>query len=396
MTERKKQEFWVVVRCCVLIGASLGLISNCIGIFYTPLAEALGTGRGQVAVIATIISLSSAFSGPVVAKLIRRYPMNMVMTAGVVMTVFGLFLFSYVPRLEYFYALAVLIGMGEVCIKALTVSMVLQSWFGSRSASKLGIAMAMSGVVAAVMSPILSRVISAGGYGTGFRLLALLVAVCAIPCTVTMRMDDSAKDRPAVKSAGEKGAAQGPYISPFMMFLLLVLPVLLVTGSGMNTHFSSYAVTLGYSLGFGATLVSFQSIFNSVWKLVSGFISDRIGIIRASLLYIAITFGACIMLMTLIHSQAAIIIAVCLFSAIFSVTTVSLPTIIQYVARERFPEVFAVVNMIQTISYASFTSIFGTMSDRAGSYIPGLIISTAGMILCAAVCIVIGKKEGLK
>ncbi len=394
MEDLKRKQFWIVVKCCALIGSSIGLISNCIGIFYTPISQVLGTGRGSVAVISTIISLSTGFSGPIVAKIIKKVPINRVMTAGVIGVVSCFTLFSFAPKLPYFYVLAVFLGMSSICYKNLTVSIVLRSWFGNRSASKLGLAMAMSGVVAAVMNPVLSSVISAYGYGTAFRLLALLVALIGIPCATTVRLREDAG--PSKASAEKKEAGERTYLSPALLALIFVFPLFCAGGTGMNTHFSSYAVTLGYSLSFGATVVSFQSIFNSVWKLVYGFLADRTGAVKANLIYIGFSILACVLLITLTAIPAGIILAVSIYPAIFSVTTVGMPTMIQSIAKERYAEIYATANMVQTLAYAGITSVYGVMSDRAGGYIPCLIMAIAMISCCAAVCFMIGKKGNIR
>jgi len=387
MTELSKKQMSILIKCCILVGCSIGLISNCIGIFYTPIAESLGTGRGQVAVISTIISLSSAFAGQGVARLIKKKPINIVMCIGVIMTSVGILLLSYVRKLPYFYILAAVIGIGDICFKNLTVSIVLRSWFGGRSASKLGIAMAFTGIAAAVMNPILGRIISSAGYQTAFRLLAVMIAALSLPAAYTTHLNENEEDAPVKGKDGQtvrKGRTQIPV---FVMAMLCMMPLCIAGATGMNTHFSSYAVTLGYSLSFGATVVSFQSIFNSVWKIVYGILADRVGAVKSCLIYLGITIAACLMLMTLTKIPAGIIAAVCLYPAAFSVSTVGMPTIVQNVAKERYGEVFATVNMLQTIGYATFTSLYGVISDRAGAYLPCLMIVIVCAVLCGFTCI---------
>ena len=164
----------------------------------------------------------------------------------------------------------------------------------------------------------------------------------------------------------------------------------------MNTHFSSYAVTLGYTLGFGATVVSFQSIFNSVWKLVYGVLADRIGAVKSCVIYLILTIVSCILLIVLTKLPAGIIVGVSIFPMAFSVSTVGMPTIIQEVSKERFAEVFATANMVQSIGYALFTSIYGMISDAAGVYLPCLILVIVCATICGVTCLTIAKKGKIK
>ncbi len=397
------KQFWILVKCCICIGCSVGLISNCIGIFYTPMSQALGTGRGQIAVISTIISMSAGFFGQVAARLVKKYRMNIVMSLGVLLTVAGFFVLSLSEKLPVLYAMAVFIGIGDICFKNLTVAIVLRSWFGNRSASKLGIAMAFSGVTAAVMNPVLSRVIEAFGYSTGFRVLALTLAVLALPAAYTIRMNDEEEGQAKLSAGGgEKSDAPAAGVQKTvipmatLVLLSIVFPVAIAGTTGMNSHFSSYAVTLGYSLSFGATVVSFQSIFNSVWKLVYGMLADRIGVVRSCMIYMGLVLVSCVMLLTLTSVPAGIILGVCLFPCAFSVSTVGIPTLVQTIAKERYAEVYATVNMFHIIFYSIYTSVYGTVSDHAGSYFPCIILVLVNLGISAAVCVYIGRKNNVK
>ena len=390
-----KKQLGVLIRCCICVGCSIGLISNCIGIFYTPMAESLVTGRGQISVIATIIAVSSALSGQVVARLIKKYPIHIVMTIGVLLTVAGLVLLSFVRVLPVLYVIAAVIGIGAICFKNLTVSIVLRSWFGNKSASKLGIAMAMTGVVAAVMNPALSGIITAHGYETAFRILALIIAVLGIPAALTIRLGDADAPKKTAAADGDKPVrTQIPVL--LMVMMTVILPISIAGATGMNTHFSSYAVTLGYELSFGATVVSFQSIFNSVWKLVYGILAEKIGAVKSCLLYLAVTVLACVLLIVFTGLPAVIIVAVSLFPMAFSVSTVGMPTIIQEVSKERFAEVFATANMIQSIGYALFTSLYGIISDAAGGYLPCLLLVIGCAAVCTFSCLTIAKKGQIR
>ncbi len=393
MKGMSRAELSVLIKCCICIGCSIGFVSNCIGLFYTPMSEALGTGRGKIAVISTIISLSAAAFGRIVARLIKKFPINYVMTTGALMTVCGLFVLSFAREIPLLYAMAMVIGVGVICFKNLTVSIVLYSWFGEKSASKLGLAMAFSGVTAAFMNPILGKIITASDYGTAMRVLALVIGVFSFPAAFTIRLKEGGAEKSSANAA-KSGSDEKTYIPTVLLILMAVcLPISVSGATGMNTHFSSYVVTLGYSLGFGATVVSFQSIFNSVWKLVYGFLADRIGPIRSCLVYVGLSITSCVLLITLTRLPAGIIMGVSLYPVAFSISTVGMPTIIMKVAKERYAEVYATANMVQAISYATMTSVYGVISDKAGNYIPCIMMVFCFALLCGTTCLIIRKKE---
>ena len=51
----------VLIALCGMLASSVGLVQNVAGIFFDPLAESLGVGRGPVALTLTIYVLLSAF-----------------------------------------------------------------------------------------------------------------------------------------------------------------------------------------------------------------------------------------------------------------------------------------------------------------------------------------------
>ena len=391
MDDFKKKQLSVLIKCCICIGCSIGLVSNCIGLFYTPIAQALGTGRGQVAAISTIISLSSAFFAQVVASLIKKIPIGVVMGSGAILAALGFLALSFAGSLPIFYVIAVFLGIGDICFKNLTVSMALRSWYGEKSASKLGIAMAVTGVVAAVMNPVLSRVIGAYGYPMAFRLLALLIGLRAAPTGFSIRLNEAEEKASAAKKAA--AGAGSTALPRLTLIIITLLPLAIAGATGMNTHFSSYAVSLGYSLSFGATLVSFQSIFNSLWKLLFGFLAEKLGAAKTSAAYFAVNIAACLLLSMFTGSKPAIILGTCLYATVFSLATVGLPVLIQEVAKDRFAEIYANCTMIQTICYALYTTVFGTISDKAGNYVPCLLLVIAFSTLGIVMFTIAGRKK---
>ncbi len=394
-TKMNRDQLWTLIRCCTCTGCSLGIVTNCVGIFYTPLSESLGTGRGQIAIMATIFSIASAFAGQLVARLLKRVHIRIIMTSGVVVSAIGTFLLSVARSLTALYAISVFIGTSLVFYSTMTVSVVLNSWFGEKSPAKLGITMAMSGLVAAVMNPFLTAVMTRSGYAAAYRIEAVLILVMCLPATLTIKMGEMRLGS-APKSPGSKDSAERTVIPAMLFVLICIMPMLTSITTGMNTHGAAHVVTLGYSLGFGATVVAFQSIFNSAWKLLFGVLAVRMGVIRCSILYLTITGIGSLALALITGVPVLIPVFISLYASCFSTSTIGVPTIVQRIAKERYAEVYATVAMIQSIAYALFTSFYGTISDKAGNYVPCFLLVASCSVLGIILCIVLGKKAKLR
>ncbi len=392
MKDESKNQLLTLIRCCLSIGCCFGIITNCIGLFFSPMAEALGVGRGSVALISTMMSLSSAIAIQVIARLLnRRIPINILMGTGAVISIVGIFILSTAKTLPMLYICGILIGTGYTCYANLPVSMLLRSWYGEKNASKLGIAMAFSGVVAALMNPVLGRLITSSGYQSAFRVMAVILAVISLPATFTAKL----RETPSAGSAGagkQEKAVDAPLVAASTMAILIANSIAVSMQTGLNTHFSSYAVSLAYPLAFGATVVSFQNIFNSVWKLLYGFVIEKAGIIKGTIFYLAISFTGSILLVTLHGYRGAILAGVSLYATVFGISTVGCTVLTQKIAGDRYAEIYAKMSLVQAIFYALFTWVYGSLSDAAGNYIPCICIAMTATACCAMFFFLLGKR----
>ena len=380
--DQNKEKMLILLRCCLCIGGVVGMISNCIGIYYTPIAQSLGVGRGDVALMVTLTSLSTAFFGPVFVRLIRRFRINLVMSFGVLLGVGAYLLMSVAGTIYLFYVAGVIIGISASCFATLPVSLILKDWYKEKNGSMLGIAMAFSGAFAAILNPVLGKIITNFGYQTGFRVMALLLAVICLPCTATMKL----LDPQSVQSPKKKAKSEGTAVIPVISIVLLYITAMCFYGqNGMNSHVSALAVATGYTLQFSAMAVSIQNIANMMFKLGFGFLSDRVGATRAASLYLLIGLSGTVCMAFFRSVPRLMLMGPALYAANFSVSTVGSSVLAQKVAKDRYADVYSRQTILTTSSYALMTTIYGMLFDRSGSYQPGLIVviclSVTGLVL---------------
>ena len=80
--DNNKGRLATLLRCCMCIGGAMGMVSNCIGIYFTPLAKALDIGVGRISVIVTLISLGNAFFAPFFVRLRKRFLLTISRVTG--------------------------------------------------------------------------------------------------------------------------------------------------------------------------------------------------------------------------------------------------------------------------------------------------------------------------
>jgi MFS family permease len=366
----------VQLRCCLLLGGGIGLLSNCIGLFYTPISQELGVGRGSVALMVTLQSLASAFFSPVFAKLVKKIKIQHLMSAGVILSSLAVFVMSMAKSIYVFYVCGILAGIGVTNFSALPVSMILRSWFGEKSGSRLGIAQAFTGLCAAIFNPVLGRIITGSDYHKAFVFMMAGLFILCMPCAVTLRMKDepAAAAKPTEKESAKAKAARDSVMTSALFATFLLCGFCITTQNGMNSHFSALAVSVGFPLTFGATVVSFQSIFNSTWKLIFGFVLDKLGPVRACNIFNCIGFTGVMILLLGSRNPILLIIGVSMYACNFSVSTVGIPTLMMEAAGKNYIDYYSKQNMVQTVAYAFGTTMYGTLSDITGGYTVPLIV----------------------
>ena len=83
---RKKIHYawFILAGCCIMQGASLGLINNCSGVFYSPVCQDLGFEMGKFTFYRMLYSISSALVLPFVAKSFQKLDVRAVISAAAV------------------------------------------------------------------------------------------------------------------------------------------------------------------------------------------------------------------------------------------------------------------------------------------------------------------------
>lgn len=134
----------------------------------------------------------------------------------------------------------------------------------------MGIILSGAGIGGLVFSPLIRTLLSALGPRWTLRALSLLNLVISLPIAVTAAPSRFVGRRPTRVSVA---------LATKPAFVLSVLAGFLQAGgNGLPlTFLAEYSVALGYSAGFGATLLAVSNGVNSVSRVVTGYVGDRCG-----------------------------------------------------------------------------------------------------------------------
>lgn len=197
---------WVVVLgCSLLIGASTGLFSNCVSGFIKPVCETLDVSRGAFSLYSTIGGFVGMGAIVLYGELYQRHPLAIrkFILWGCVVCCSVFVGYSFATKLWHFYALAALFGTASSTLAGISVTTLVNNWFVDKRGLATGLAFAGSGLTAAVVLPIITRVLDTYGWRVGYRVLAALAAVLILLAVWLIRV------RPSQMGLTPLGVAEG-------------------------------------------------------------------------------------------------------------------------------------------------------------------------------------------
>ena len=166
----------ILLGMCGLLATNVGLCTNVAGLFFTPIAEDFGVLTGSVSMTLTICNLVFAVAGLLAPKVIKETSFRTILIAATVLVAGSTALMSMCNNIVLLYILNAIRGFAGGLTGFVLVTTVINSWFVDFNGLATSIAMSFSGIAGAVFSPIVSGIIQANGWRTGYLFIALVKA----------------------------------------------------------------------------------------------------------------------------------------------------------------------------------------------------------------------------
>ena len=383
----KRLYHWLVVlSCCGLSTASLGLCVNCAGVFFAPVAQALNVGIGDVSVFVTILNLANGFLGPVAVKLTKKVNVRVLIGISGLTACMGFVGLSRITALWQLYALALIIGISNAFYGMVLVTLLIGNWFRERMGLAVGIALSFSGLMGAVMSPVFSSLIDGIGWRNAYLTAALVILAAVLPALIFVRLQPGEKgllpygasetEQEALKAKTGKETRRSFAGAEFG--LLLVVSALCAALSAFGSHMSGYGTSIGLTATAGAYMISATMMGNTVSKLLIGILSDAVGPKKACILITGLTFGGFTILAVFASGPMALLVAgAFLVGTSYSIGGVGLSNMSKALFGQNFASAYSYITAASFVGSAVAVAAIGYSFDMTGSYLPALI---AGLI----------------
>lgn len=386
----------VLISMCGITAAVLGLLTNVAGVFFTPIANDFGIGKGSVSLTMTISNLSFALGGMAVMKFLNEKIFKKIMFAGMVTFAGCTALMSLASNVYILYVLNAVRGFMAGASGVVLATIVINNWFLSNTSLITSIAFGCSGLTGAVFSVVLTSLISHAGWRVGYIVVACLIVICYLP-TILLPIGLTPESQ-GTKPYGTKTESvketpvSGNSIDMKLVGVVTLLAILSSFATSLPQHFPGIAES--YSLSIGALMLSVCMIMNTCGKLLLGVLIETVGTMKAVILYLALIFIASLGIL-FVHQSLVMLVCAGLIGLAYGLGTVGIVTITrEKFGNENYGNVYPKISLGTTISNALGSSLVGYIYDFTGSY--NLVLIMIACFMIASVMIVIqcyGKKE---
>ena len=288
MTASPPSNVYPVVRLC----ASLLLMTIASSSMYgavlvvQPAAAEFDTGRGAGSMPYTLFMIGFGLGGIVMGRLCDRLGILVPALLASLCLPTGLLLAARTTELwQFSVSLGVLCGLFGVAGTFAPVVSDISHWFSARRGLALGIVISGTYLAGAVWPPIVQHLLDTLGWRETFHALGLMTLFTMLPLSLVLyrRPRIAHHDDPAA-GWGARGRLLG-FSSRSLQGLLCIAGVGCCAAMSMpQVHIVPLVVDLGFDALHGARMLALMLGFGIVSRLVSGWISDRIGGLKTLLL----------------------------------------------------------------------------------------------------------------
>lgn len=377
MTKQATRKHWqVMMVCCGLSAASIGLIINAMGVFYIPVAQSLGVLQGTIAIQGTLTLMLGSFMSFVIPKLLDRYPLRLVLWCSVLVASISTMLMGTASHILVFHGLSAVRGVAAAFFSFVPLTLIVTRWFEKKHGLVTSLVLGLSGMAGGLFSPLFASLIGSHGWDVAYLVKGLAILGFSLPAML-YRFDLSPQTQglapygyeaptETVKAGASLDAPLVLKSKRFAAFLGFVIIAGSVTG--IAQHLPGFALSIGQPLETGALLLSAAMVGNVLFKVVIGLLSDSVGPVKACLAMTVINIVGIVMFLSVTTAQW-LMVGAFLFGASFSVGSVGAALLTRHLfGNEHYGKVIPFVGLMGGSGVAVFLMVVGYLYDFTGTH----------------------------
>ena len=249
-----------------------------------PATVEFGIGRGAGSMPYTLFMIGFATGGVVMGRLADRFGIIAPALLASLCLPAGLLFAAEATELWHFgVSLGVLCGLFGMSATFAPVASDISHWFTARRGLAVGIVISGTYVSGAIWPPVLQHFIDTYGWRATYEGLGHLTLLMMLPLALLLYRPASVdhEDGLATGGRGSRRRTLG-FSGRSLQGLLCVAGVACCAAMAMpQVHIVPFVIDLGFDAVHGARMLALMLGFGVVSRLVSGWLSDRIGGLKA-------------------------------------------------------------------------------------------------------------------
>ena len=359
--------------CCLIQGASLGLINNCAGIYFAPVSKDLGVSTGEFSLYLTLQTLISCLGMLFAKRILINVPLRTLLVITSCLVGFPIIALSNGNKLWHWYLSGALQGTGLTYLCYFIPSILLPNWFKKKLGFAVGLSAAFAGATGAVMSWGLSKIIMMFSWRMAYLVSGCVFLLMTLPVSVfVVRLSPEEVGHSAYGYHDEiipheSTERHGTTRSLACYAMIIILAIMAKSQCGLNSHLPMIGASVPLVIADAAFLTTCSMLGNMILKTLFGILDDRLGVHKTS--YFIMGTVVIAVLMMLSKQQVLLCLGAFLFGASAMFSSVQIPVLVQSLwSKEKYADVIATVNMASGLFYSLAIAIFGYLYDWNGSY----------------------------
>jgi MFS family permease len=277
----------LAVSLALMTFGGVGMYS--ISVILPAIQSDFAVSRGEASLAYTLTMVGFGLGGVMMGRLADRFGVMAPVLVGACGLGAGFILAGLSQHIVLFYVLqGVLIGF---CGTSATFAPLVSDtslWFDRRRGIALAICMSGNYVAGAMWPPVMQHFIEQGGWRQTYVGIGVFCLATMLPLAFVLRPRPPALAAPATPAASgavpEGSRPMGLSPSAAQGLLCVAGVACCVAMSMPQVHIVAYCTDLGFSAARGAEMLSVMLGMGVLSRLISGWISDRIGGLRTLLL----------------------------------------------------------------------------------------------------------------
>ncbi|MEF3356087.1 MFS transporter [Paenibacillus sp. GYB006] len=401
--------WWILIGVSIMVGLTRGGLNSSGGLFLTPVTQDLGIRMGDLNIYFSIASIVTMIFLPIAGKMMAKYNIRGLLMVAAVLQAGSFAMFGFMSSVWGWYLFSIPMAVGAVFLTQMAGPVLINNWFKKNKGLMIGIMMAVSGGLGAVLQPIVGTLIANEGWRNAYIIVGVAVIIIVIPVVFfTLRMspkekglqpygaDEVTEEDETETPVLEKGVTLGVAKKSSALYALIAFFFFITAIGCFAQHVPTFAVGLGYDGIFASNAMAGWMVGALLGALAFGFLTDKIGARNTAIFAMVLGLVPVTILLTSADNSVMFSIAMVIFGfVVASIGTLGPLLTSALFGNKEYSQIYAIVALGLAVAGIVALPGYGYIYDATGSYTP-VLIGIACMMVINILLIILafnGKKK---